>query len=206
MRDEQLTGTCALVHRYSDPATAQFLSVDPLVDLTGTPYAYTSGDPVNGMDPLGLGCGIFSVVCDVGHVVASGAKWVYHHPAETIGVVAGVAAAATGVGALADATILGLDAGSLAVVSSGAGLIASGADVPGCLSGSTASCVGVAANLVGAGLGVGGVFADEGSILTHLLSSKSFSIGLGAVFWDLISGSAEAQPAGLSLGLQKPSC
>jgi hypothetical protein len=44
--------------RYYDPATEQFLSVDPLVDETGTPYAFTDGDPVNGSDPSGLdGCG-----------------------------------------------------------------------------------------------------------------------------------------------------
>jgi uncharacterized protein RhaS with RHS repeats len=42
-----------LVGRYYDPATEQFLSVDPLVDETGTPYAFTDGDPVNGSDPSG---------------------------------------------------------------------------------------------------------------------------------------------------------
>ena len=36
---------------YYDPATGQFLSVDPLVDETGQPYAYTGDDPVNGVDP-----------------------------------------------------------------------------------------------------------------------------------------------------------
>jgi len=49
----------ALVHRYYDPATSQFLSVDPLVAATGTPYAYTGGDPVNASDPTGLCGGIF---------------------------------------------------------------------------------------------------------------------------------------------------
>jgi len=41
-------------HRYYDPVTSQFVSVDPLVDETGTPYAFTEGDPVNGSDPGGL--------------------------------------------------------------------------------------------------------------------------------------------------------
>ena len=41
--------------RYYDPATGQFISVDPLVDETGQPYAYVNGDPVNGLDPNGLG-------------------------------------------------------------------------------------------------------------------------------------------------------
>jgi len=43
-----------VVRRYYDPATEQFVSVDPLVDETGTPYAFTDGDPVNGSDPSGL--------------------------------------------------------------------------------------------------------------------------------------------------------
>jgi len=47
-------GANRLVHRYYDPATEQFLSVDPAVDITGTPYSYTNADPVNGDDPDGL--------------------------------------------------------------------------------------------------------------------------------------------------------
>jgi len=52
----------SLVHRYYDQATEQFLSVDPLVNETGTPYSYTGGDPVNAVDPNGLGW------CPLGHV------------------------------------------------------------------------------------------------------------------------------------------
>ena len=43
-----------LVNRYYDPATGQFLSVDPLVDVTGQAFAYTGDNPVNAVDPLGL--------------------------------------------------------------------------------------------------------------------------------------------------------
>ena len=49
------------IRRYYDPATGQFISVDPAVDQTEAPYAYVSGDPVDGIDPLGLGC--FLSVC-----------------------------------------------------------------------------------------------------------------------------------------------
>jgi len=62
------SGLLYLIGRYYDPATGQFLSVDPLVDETGQPYAYTGDDPVNAVDPTGL-CssnGIFLVpgACD----------------------------------------------------------------------------------------------------------------------------------------------
>ena len=43
----------APVHRYYDPATGQFLNVDPMVDETGQPYAYAGDDPVNASDPTG---------------------------------------------------------------------------------------------------------------------------------------------------------
>ncbi len=49
-----VTGLDYLIHRYYDPATAQFLSSDPLVDVTGQPYSYAGNDPVNGSDPSGL--------------------------------------------------------------------------------------------------------------------------------------------------------
>jgi RHS repeat-associated protein len=53
-RDASDLASPDLVDRYYDPATGQFLTVDPLVDETGQAYAYTGDDPVNGTDPLGL--------------------------------------------------------------------------------------------------------------------------------------------------------
>lgn len=47
-------GLYYLDHRYYDPATGQFISSDPLVDVTGQPYAYATDDPVNNTDPTGL--------------------------------------------------------------------------------------------------------------------------------------------------------
>jgi RHS repeat-associated protein len=51
-----------MIDRYYDPATDQFLSVDPLVMDTGQPYAFTGDDPLNGTDPLGnvFGPGAFN--------------------------------------------------------------------------------------------------------------------------------------------------
>ena len=45
-------GVC--VARYYDPSTGQFLSVDPAIALTETPYSYVGDDPVNEADPSGL--------------------------------------------------------------------------------------------------------------------------------------------------------
>jgi len=42
------------INRYYDPATDQFLSVDPLVAQTGQPYVFTGDNPLNATDPLGL--------------------------------------------------------------------------------------------------------------------------------------------------------
>jgi hypothetical protein len=63
-----------LVDRYYDPATGQFLTVDPLVDETGQPYAYTDDDPVNAVDPNGLDCGPFSFACSAYDATAGGVK------------------------------------------------------------------------------------------------------------------------------------
>jgi RHS repeat-associated protein len=48
------TGFSFLRARYYDPATAQFLSVDPLLAFTRSAYGYAAGDPVNYTDPSGL--------------------------------------------------------------------------------------------------------------------------------------------------------
>jgi RHS repeat-associated protein len=48
------TGLIYLRARYYDPATGQFLTIDPLVDSTRSPYGYVAGNPLNNTDPSGL--------------------------------------------------------------------------------------------------------------------------------------------------------
>jgi RHS repeat-associated protein len=48
------TGYLYLRARYYDPATAQFLTRDPVEATTGNPYGYTGGNPLQYADPLGL--------------------------------------------------------------------------------------------------------------------------------------------------------
>jgi len=43
-----------LIARYYDPATGQFLTVDPEVATTLAPYGYVQGNPLNASDPGGL--------------------------------------------------------------------------------------------------------------------------------------------------------
>jgi RHS repeat-associated protein len=48
------TGLIYMRNRVYDPSTAQFLTVDPLVGITGEPYNYAFDDPLNLVDPSGL--------------------------------------------------------------------------------------------------------------------------------------------------------
>jgi RHS repeat-associated protein len=54
------TGLIYLRARTYDPATAQFLSVDPANEQTHQPYTYASDNPLNVSDPTGK-CGVGSV-------------------------------------------------------------------------------------------------------------------------------------------------
>jgi RHS repeat-associated protein len=189
MHERSTTNTSnGSVYRYYDPATGQFISSDPLVDVTGQPYAYVGGDPVNEVDPLGLWgwnpiSDITQAAGDVGHFVVT------HKKAIEVGagVVLGVAAAATGVGAIVEgATLTGvlLGAGSVA-----AGLGATALDYGPCVNGhDTAACVGLGLGasgafagtfgLAGAGLVLGGVIAED-SLTAALLG------GIGAFGWNV---------------------
>jgi RHS repeat-associated protein len=48
------SGLVYLRARYYDPGTALFISVDPLLDTTRTPYAYAGGNPLMYADRTGL--------------------------------------------------------------------------------------------------------------------------------------------------------
>ena len=48
------TGFVYLRARYYDPATAQFVTIDPELAQTGSAYGYVGNNPINGLDPLGL--------------------------------------------------------------------------------------------------------------------------------------------------------
>lgn len=100
------------IHRYYDPATGQFLSVDPLVAVTQQPYAYVGDDPLNETDPLGLWgwnpiSDVKQAAGDAGHFVVNDAQTISTVasavallPIPGVDVVAG--AVAIGTGGIAD--------------------------------------------------------------------------------------------------------
>ena len=216
------SGLIYLRARYYDPSSGQFVTRDPIVGITGQPYAYANDDPINNIDPTGLagstGQGLYcpnlpnpyggyglvlggaATSCNISGGLLQDLGQVWHDTlgqhwrgtVQIIGAAAGVIALATGVGALADVTVLGLESGSLATISTASGFVASGADIPGCLDGSAASCAGVGANLLGGGLGVLGTFTAEGGSLFGVLGSSSFALAQGSLFWDLLSTFADA--------------
>jgi len=65
-----------LNNRHYDPTTGVFVSVDPLVTMTGEPYVYGSANPVRFSDPSGLCVESFYVNADgsVGFVPMRGAE------------------------------------------------------------------------------------------------------------------------------------
>ena len=141
------TGLIYLRARVYDPATAQFITRDPWVALTGEPYTYTGDDPTTLADPSGLLFGIPGTpsVSQVGNFVEN--NW---RP---------IASAAAGVATIVVCVVPGVDVGCPAAIGANAfaqsALVATGP-------GSTATKVGlIAGNVVLSGGGVLGLAATE---------------------------------------------
>jgi RHS repeat-associated protein len=149
--------------RWYDPATAQFMSVDPAQQSTWQPYDYADDNPVSNLDPTGLDCSVL----DLGGCASDVVNWVSAHPSEAIGIGLGIVSISTGFGAAAGVTdILGVTLGSsLAPISVATGLGATALDAKDCLadpSVGNASCYGAAAGGAGALIGGAGIAMEEG--------------------------------------------
>lgn len=75
------SGLIYLQHRYYDPATAEFLTIDPELQVTGEAYQYAGDDPVNNSDPSGLYWGE-SLVHQALNIVAVPVYAEYYFPFE----------------------------------------------------------------------------------------------------------------------------
>ncbi len=191
------TGLIYLRARIYDPITAQFLSVDPIDELTRQPYNYALDNPINLADPSGL-CGAFEVSCyveegakEVAKGAVAGAEWVGEHPEEAAGITLGVVSVATGVGAIVAPIEIGeiaLTSTELGAASAVTGSVGAGLDAAKCFeSGETSACAGFGLNAAGVGLGLGATLIDGGVIrgsaeLEKLLTYAGVStaaLGLG---------------------------
>jgi RHS repeat-associated protein len=117
------SGLYYLRARYLDPSTGQFISTDPRVSETRSPYAYVAGNPLNQIDPLGLDFWGNLQNTVIGGVNAAH-KWSTDHAAQleatanfydNVSTMAGFVEAGCAVGA-AGATALGFTAPADAVL------------------------------------------------------------------------------------------
>jgi len=157
--------------RYYDPATEQFLSVDPLVNLTQSAYSYGGDDPVNATDPNGmitcgpltLGCGVLT---DIQNAISKAASWIASHP-EDVGLAIGaVALLATGGGAFLEGSLI---AGGLLTTGEVASAVSTATDVYSCVQtrgdNQVVSCIGA---LSGGAAGALATFSRAASDLSNV--------------------------------------
>ena len=146
------TGATYLRARSYDSASAQFLSVDPALAITGEPYSYAGDNPVNEADPTGR-CG---VVC-IG------------------GLVLGGVAVVSGVGEVVAGGVIATE-GTLGAISAVTGFVSTGVDAKECVGGSRISCVG---GVVGA-ITAGGASAVALGLVTDEAAAGVTAVGLTA--------------------------
>ena len=81
---QDASGLYYLRARYYDPATAQFLTRDPLTAATASPYGYADGDPANAADPSGMCWQAVTLSCpqdgSVGPWVGNGTSIIPNRP------------------------------------------------------------------------------------------------------------------------------
>ena len=164
------SGLVYLRARYYDPGTALFLTVDPDVGSTGTPYAYTRGNPLNLTDLSGLCWSLVQWACDAGGWVADRASdaagWVANTAAPWVWQNRGWFELGLGIASLAipfvgEAAWVGIAADSASLL--GTGLTTADAAYS-CSTGDRNGCIGgVAGAVLGAsGFGLGKVAANIG--------------------------------------------
>ena len=105
------TGYVYLRARYYDPATAQFLTRDPMEALTRSAYGYVNNNPINATDPTGLWCLVHN---DDGG--CKGARAIEQHADDVSNVAGGVAIVCGGITALAPNPVTGGCAAAAATV------------------------------------------------------------------------------------------
>jgi len=192
-----------VINRYYDPATGQFVSVDPLVGLTGAAYSYVGGDPIDGVDPLGLLCLELHCITNdfeqFGHIIKKHWKGI----AEAVGTVVGVLSLFVGVGEiglLGAGLAASLDAWTTVGIL--AGFLGAATDYDLCRYGSEATaCISAGLGVFGGVLGIAGkVLAGSvtelGQLLSLLANESSVYEGTSSSTLDVLSALAPLGEAG----------
>jgi RHS repeat-associated protein len=164
------TGFIYLRARTYDPATSQFLSVDPIYPFTRALYNYAIDNPVNYMDRTGL-CSIVpgseeNCFSETPGAVISGVEYVAEHPVEAGGIALGVVSLGTGAAAVAGVSGAEAVGGSVGLGGISALTGAGGAALDGsaCFNGDNVACGGLGLNAAGSALGLGATLLDAGVI------------------------------------------
>jgi RHS repeat-associated protein len=189
------------IHRYYDPATGQFLTVDHAVSETRQPYQFTSGDPTNGEDAGGQcndaqGVHVYNGPCTGAQLARieeaatkAGAAGVATPCSVSFHACVGDAVGDTGHWVESHKVAVGIGLGLLGVLSGGAGFIA--------FTGFEAVTAGTALGLVGVAASSGAEVLDAGSCVSSPgLNGPCIATVLGGV--GLL---ASAPELGVSLGL-----
>ena len=135
------------INRYYDPATDQFLSIDPDVAQTNQPYVFTNDDPLNATDPMGLcwGCSFFHAVA---HAADDAGSFVRKNSSAVLGIEFDTASIILDVSAILEPDPF--VSGAAIVL----GAIGTKLDISACDAGSQLGCVGKDVGEVGIGAGV----------------------------------------------------
>jgi RHS repeat-associated protein len=148
----QDTGLIYMRARTYDPSTAQFLTRDPWVSITGEPYSYVGDNPLTFADPTGR-CSFWCVTGILAGGVALGT---------------GVGEVVIGGGAVAEGVLGGISAVS--------GFVGAGADAKECAGGSGIACVGAGVGSVA----TGGAAAVAFGVVAGTTAAGTTAIGLTA--------------------------
>jgi RHS repeat-associated protein len=108
------TGLIYMRARTYDPATAQFLTQDPLEAITGEPYSYAGDNPPNHSDPTGLFLGIPGTP-STGEIVGA----IGEHFGQIVAVTAGGVCIAASAGVCAGAIVIGGAANAVVIAANG---------------------------------------------------------------------------------------
>jgi len=151
------TGLSYMRMRWYDPKTGQFLTRDPLVSISGQPYAYANGDPLDFTDPGGL-VGLPNPMSPLQKKLVQfsqsmAQKVVSWTKRNASGISAGASTIAMGCAFVAAPTgVLEPVCGSIEAVSLGAGVLAASEDVGNVVRGK-APVTSIAFDVLGVGLG-----------------------------------------------------